>query len=238
MKYSRPVRTKAVLGDTKADQSDDPSAASEYHNSVISLQTSLDVQELFELTRKVETELGRVRSGRWAARTVDLDVLLFGNQVIETDLLVIPHPRMSFRRFVLQGAVEVAPDMLHPQSQVTLKALLERIDSGPRKVLWLASDSKNLDEAQGVKDELTKNPEGPFCSGPKCCEIDIHTQVSVKDLEQQPIEPQEYCLLLYSGRDQEFSVTARWFAGPALNLINCSSPFLSREIVAAVEAMF
>ena len=82
LEYSQPVITKAILGESaileqsNAGQSDDPSSAAEYLNSVISLETRLDAKRLFELTRKIETELGRVRSGRWTARTVDLDILL------------------------------------------------------------------------------------------------------------------------------------------------------------------
>lgn len=244
LKYSQPVITKAILGESaivgklNADQSDDSSSASDYLNSVISLETSLDAKRLFELTRKIETELGRVRTDRWAARTVDLDILLFGDQVIETDHLIIPHPRMSFRRFVLQGAVEVAPDMVHPQSQVTLRALWERCCSGRRKVLWLVSDPEKLDEARQVRDGLAKTSGCPFFPGPECWEIVIHQQASVDQQERHPIEAEEYSLLLYWAGDQEFHEAARWFGGPLLNLNNCSSSFLNREIVAAVEAMF
>jgi len=243
LKYSQPVITKAILGESaileqsNADQTDDSSPASEYLNSVISLETSLDAKRLFELTRTIETELGRVRSGRWTARTVDLDILLFGDQVIEADHLTIPHPRMSFRKFVLQGAVEVAPDMVHPQSGVTLKALWQRSCSGPRKVLWLASAPEKIHEARQVKDGLTKISGGPFFPEPERWEIVVHQQASVTELEELPIAAEEYSLLLYSGSDQEFKETARWFGGPLLNLSNCDSSFLRREIVAAVEAM-
>ncbi len=243
LKYSQPVRTKAVLGETaitgesNADQSDGSLSASEYLNSVISLETSLDAKRLFEITRKIETDLGRERSGRWTARTVDLDILLFGDQVDETDHLTIPHPRMSFRRFVLQGAVEVAPDMVHPQSNVTLKALWDRISSGSRKVLWLVGGPEKLDVARQVNDGLAKTSDGPFFPGTESWEIVIHQLASARELEQHPIAAEEYSLLLYSGNGQEFHETARWFGGPLLNLNNCSSSFLKREIVAAVEAM-
>ena len=243
LKYSQPVITKAILGESaileqsNADKSDDSSPASEYLNSVIFLETSLDAKRLFELTRTIETELGRVRSGRWTARTVDLDILLFGDQVIEADHLTIPHPRMSFRKFVLQGAVEVAPDMVHPQSGVTMKALWQRSCYGPRKVLWLALGPEKLREARQVKDELAKISGGPFFPGAECWEIVVHQQVSAQELEQHPIVAEEYCLLLYSGGDQDFHEAARWFGGPLLNLGNCDSSLLKREIAAAVEAM-
>jgi len=243
LKCSQPLRTKAILGESanckksNTDQSNDPSSDSEYLNSVISLETSLDAKRLFELTRKIETKLGRERSDRWTARTVDLDILLFGDQVIETDQLTIPHPRMSFRRFVLQGAVEVAPDMVHPESYVPIKALWHRIIFGPRKVLWLASDREKLDEARQVKDGLAKVSAGPFFPGPESWEIVIHHLASARELERHPMAAEEYSLLLYSGGDKEFHKVARWFGGPLLNLSNCSSSFLKREIAAAAEAM-
>jgi len=162
---------------------------------------------------------------------------LFGDQEIETDHLTVPHPRMSFRKFVLQGAVEVAPDMVHPQSQVTLKVLWDRVDAGPRKVLWLVGDSEKLNEARRVKDELSKDSEG-FFSGPKSWKIDIHQHTSAAELQRLSIRADEYSLLLYSGGGQEFHEAARWFGGPLLNLSNCRSSFFKREIVAAVEAMF
>ena len=147
--------------------------------------------------------------------------MLFGDQVIEADHLTIPHPRMSFRKFVLQGAVEVAPDMVHPQSGVTLKALWQCSCSGPRKVLWLASAPEKIHEARQVKDGLTKISGGPFFPEPEGWEIVVHRQASVTELEELPIAAEEYSLLLYSGSDQEFKETARWFGGPLLNLSNC-----------------
>ncbi len=243
LRYSQPLRTKAVLGESaiakkfNGNQSNQIAASSEYLNSVISLKTSLDVKQLFETTRKIETELGRVRSDRWTARTVDLDILLFGDQVIETDHLTIPHRRMSFRRFVLQGAVEVAPEMLHPHSRATLKALWERVCSGRRKVLWLAGGAERLDRARLAKDQLAKTSGCPFFSGPEGWEIEIYELTSVENLMHDSIEAEDYSLLLYSDCQQKFPDAACWFAGPALDLSNCSSSFLNREIVAAVEAM-
>ena len=243
LKYSQPVRTKAILGESAITKessgvrSEDSSSASEYLNSVISLETSLDDKQLFKTTQKIETELGRVRSDRWAARTVDLDILLLGDQLVSSEHLIIPHPRMSFRRFVLQGAVEVAPDMVHPLSQVTIKALWKRVCSGPRRVLWLASGPENLDQARQAKGRLAKTLGCPFFPGPKCWEVVIHELTSVEDLEKDRIAAEQYSLLLYSGGEQEFPAASRWFGGPLLNLSNCSSSFLEREIVAAVEAM-
>jgi 2-amino-4-hydroxy-6-hydroxymethyldihydropteridine diphosphokinase len=237
LKYSPPQRTKAVLGEPESDQLPPTLSDAEYLNSVISLETSLDAKRLFQLTRSIETDLGRVRSGRWTARTVDLDVLLFGDQVIETDSLTIPHLRMSFRKFVLQGAVEVAPEMVHPQSQVTLEALWHRVCHGPRKVLWLASDQQKSDEARRLRAKLSSTSEGLLAAECDAWEITVHPHTSIEQLKRHPIVAKDYSLLLYSGGGQSLNDAARWFGGPLLNLSNCESSFVEREIMAAIQAM-
>jgi hypothetical protein len=101
----------------------------------------------------------------------------------------------------------------------------------------LADSSERIDEASLAKIKLANCSGGPFFPSPECWEIEIQTLMSVEDLEQHPVETEEYSLLLYSGSDQKFSDVACWFAGPVLNLSDCRSSFLHREIVAAVEAM-
>jgi hypothetical protein len=64
--------------------------------------------------QQIEERFGRQRGGQWADRTLDIDVLLYAREVMETALVTLPHPRMTFRRFVLEPAVEVAPRMIHP----------------------------------------------------------------------------------------------------------------------------
>lgn len=95
-----------------------------YLNAVGLLETELDPQEIFREMATIEQELGRVRGERWGSRTIDLDLLLYGELVLHTNILTIPHPQMTERRFVLEPAAEIVPDMLHPTRGKTVSQLL------------------------------------------------------------------------------------------------------------------
>jgi 2-amino-4-hydroxy-6-hydroxymethyldihydropteridine diphosphokinase len=94
-------------------------------NAVAEMETDLDPDALLERLLSVEKELGRVRAERWGPRTLDLDLLLYGDLVIRTGTLVVPHPRLADRRFVLEGLVELCPDQPVPGSGRTVRELLE-----------------------------------------------------------------------------------------------------------------
>ena len=83
-------------------------------NGAAVVETSLSPELLLARLEQIEQELGRDRSVHWGPRTIDLDLLLFDEIVMHTPKLVLPHPRMALRRFVLEPAAEVAPSMLHP----------------------------------------------------------------------------------------------------------------------------
>lgn len=81
-------------------------------NMVIKLETSLSVFELLELTQKIEADLGRKREIRWGPRTIDLDILLFNNENIKSEHLIVPHPRMFERAFVIIPLLEINKELL------------------------------------------------------------------------------------------------------------------------------
>jgi len=99
-------RTKAITLSTTPQP--------DYINGCALLATSLTPQELLGVLLQVEIEFGRVRRTKWDARTLDLDLLLYANYILNTDNLVIPHPRMCDRSFVMIPLAEIAPDWLHP----------------------------------------------------------------------------------------------------------------------------
>lgn len=95
----------------------------DYFNACALLHSRLSPTDLLHLLLAVETQFGRERRERWGARRLDLDLLLFGDQVIETPQLEVPHPRMWERAFVLVPLAEIAPDWLHPRSGATVAAI-------------------------------------------------------------------------------------------------------------------
>ena len=100
-------------------------------NAAAVLETTLDPFGLLHVLQAIETRFGRTRSVRWGERTLDLDLLLFDEQIVTTAELAIPHPRMATRRFVLEPLAEIAPDVVDPVSHQTIAALLAALEGTP-----------------------------------------------------------------------------------------------------------
>jgi 2-amino-4-hydroxy-6-hydroxymethyldihydropteridine diphosphokinase len=83
-------------------------------NGVAALETELSARDLLDTLLAVERRLGRERRERWGPRTIDLDLLLFGEEAIDEPGLTVPHPRLHERRFALEPLAEIAPDALIP----------------------------------------------------------------------------------------------------------------------------
>lgn len=86
----------------------------DFINAVAEVRTDLPAEELLAACRSIEDRLGRERTVRWGPRSVDLDILLYGADIVNTPSLTIPHPRMADRRFVLVPLAEIAPGVVHP----------------------------------------------------------------------------------------------------------------------------
>jgi len=98
-------------------------------NAVAELQTTLDPRELLQTLKRMERELGRTPGPRWGPREIDLDILLFGEAVIDDSSLIIPHPGLTERPFVLEQLLSLDASLVHPRSGRLLSSFRERRDS-------------------------------------------------------------------------------------------------------------
>jgi len=94
-------------------------------NGAAAVETSLAPRELLDLLLSVERELGRVRAERWGPRTIDLDLLVFGDEIVDEPGLRVPHPRLPERRFVLEPLAELDPELTIPGLGLVTDALAE-----------------------------------------------------------------------------------------------------------------
>jgi 2-amino-4-hydroxy-6-hydroxymethyldihydropteridine diphosphokinase len=94
-------------------------------NQAIELKTILTPAKLLSLCQEIEASRGRIRTFPNAPRILDLDILLYGNLVINQDRLTIPHPRLAERRFVLEPLAQIAPDIVHPVLRKSMRSLLQ-----------------------------------------------------------------------------------------------------------------
>jgi len=99
----------------------------DYRNAVLRIATELSAEQLLLTLLRIESDLGRVRGALNAARGVDLDLIAYGDQVIDQDALQIPHPRMHERGFVLLPLAEITPDWVHPGFKKPLDALIKSL---------------------------------------------------------------------------------------------------------------
>jgi len=121
----------------------------DYYNCVVVLRTLMPLPAFFRFIRELENRLGRESKGDYKPRTIDIDILFFGNTILQSTLLTIPHARMHLRRFVLEPLKEVYPEWEHPVLKQTAKDLLDGTSDDSKVVRlspypkWLYSSSIN-----------------------------------------------------------------------------------------------
>ena len=97
----------------------------EFYNQVVISTTERSPTEALHFIHKIERQLGRERKEKWDSRTIDIDILFWGNQIITTPTLTIPHPGIPQRRFTLIPLLEIAPDFIHPVLSKSVHELLQ-----------------------------------------------------------------------------------------------------------------
>ena len=130
-------------------------AGDDFLNAAALIETQLPPQELLQTLHVVEERLGRVRSVHWGPRTIDLDLLFYEDQIIAEETIVVPHPHLWYRRFVLEPLAEVAAEWLHPELGETAARLLERLQHSSRILAIDCSNDLQADVAR-VTDSLQR----------------------------------------------------------------------------------
>ena len=119
VKISQLIETSPVGG--PPDQND-------YLNGVAELICTVSARQLLDQLLKVETQMGRQRKEKWGPRCLDLDLLLFGDEIIDEPHLKVPHPLMQKRGFVMIPLCEIAPDLIHPVLGSTMRQILNMLE--------------------------------------------------------------------------------------------------------------
>src|SRR5688500_16780214 len=119
------VRRISAFLDNPAQGGPEDSPA--FLNAAAEVQTTLSPKELMKRLLEIEREMGRSRRIRWEPRVIDLDLLMHGIVIVSTDDLIVPHPLMHERRFVLEPLAAIAPNAIHPTLQMTAAAGLENL---------------------------------------------------------------------------------------------------------------
>lgn len=152
-----------------------PADQQPFLNGAVLLETSLDPESLHALLLDIEQRAGRQRTQRWGPRTLDLDLLLYDECVLQTADLVVPHPRLALRPFVLVPAAQVAPHMRHPHIGWTIAQLLDHLEhavpyfaiaaTSPPLAEWLAEFACQATGCRLIADPLVGLPLQPGSPG-------------------------------------------------------------------------
>jgi 2-amino-4-hydroxy-6-hydroxymethyldihydropteridine diphosphokinase len=137
-----------------------PPGSPDFHNTVVELAFDGAPHDLLQATQSIEKSLGRTAAaGRNAPRVIDVDLLYFGGDVIDTGSLVLPHPRLGGRRFVLQPLADIRPGLVLPGQTIHIAGLLENLDSSePPLVLVEQRPKRPNDSPAGLPAETKRTP--------------------------------------------------------------------------------
>ena len=122
-KCTRVVAVSSLYESNPVGPQDQP----KFTNAVIKVETELAPFELLDRLKEIEREIGRKKTKRWGPRVIDLDIIFYGDLVISTDSLVIPHPRAHERRFVLEPLLEIEPTAWHPAKNMAVKDICSKL---------------------------------------------------------------------------------------------------------------
>jgi 2-amino-4-hydroxy-6-hydroxymethyldihydropteridine diphosphokinase len=128
------IKTSSIYETAAWGNTDQPS----FLNCILLLSTHLNPDELLKSLLSIEAEMGRTREEKWAPRTIDLDILYYKDEIINSENLIIPHPQIQNRRFTLVPLCEILPDFIHPVLGVSNLDLLTVCKDNSEVVKYMA----------------------------------------------------------------------------------------------------
>lgn len=213
----------------------------EFLNGAALIHAAIEPHALLRVLHEIEEAHGRRRQERWADRTLDLDLLLYGDLVCDLPRLVLPHPRMSFRRFVLEPAVEIAGDWVHPTIGWTLERLLEHLNSGADCITIL---SPNPAAREALAEHLVRRYGATSAEAPRndaLCPAEFTTWLAMSHGHAVDAAAPKLSILLDppTERDAAWESLARLpHRGPTLRIANSPAERAAEEAFAAVESVW
>jgi 2-amino-4-hydroxy-6-hydroxymethyldihydropteridine diphosphokinase len=139
-----------------------PPDQGEFLNAAAVIETTIAPLQLLDELGNIELRHGREPAERWSPRTIDIDILLYGNEVAETGMLTLPHPRMSFRQFVLEPAVEIAPKLLHPTIGWPVERLLLHLNAASDQLAIVSPSEETRDRlTNDIREQCAANTVRP-----------------------------------------------------------------------------
>jgi 2-amino-4-hydroxy-6-hydroxymethyldihydropteridine diphosphokinase len=239
-----------------------PADQAEYLNVAAVVETTIPPLALLDLMQRIEARHGRARGERWAPRPLDIDVLLYGDEVIEMPQLVVPHLRMTFRRFVLEPAAEVAPRMAHPVIGWPVERLLLHLNAAKDEVAMLSpSEALRSELAAKLSQRCgARTIEGPeFKTAEQLWPASYATWLAMGGSNPSPaasgLNPgglryaaaafPKLTILLDADGDAPRAVKSEWSAivrqpgrGPTLRLQLSDRAAIEAEVFAAIESVW
>lgn len=231
-------------------------------NSAAIVETKIPPLQLLHELQDIESRHGRQPAKRWAARTLDIDLLLYDDKVAETEMLTLPHPRMSFRRFVLEPAAEIAPRMLHPIIGWPVERLLLHLDAASDQAAIVSpSEALRRDVVKLLSERFgARSIEGPtFATADQLWtpELTSWLMLSSSSGAGTSVRPKpselpyaaamfpKLTALLDAQSESPRAVKSQWSAivrqpgrGPTLRLQATDAATLQVEVAAAIEAVW
>ena len=239
-----------------------PPEQGEFLNAAAVIETTLPPLTLLDELQDIETRHGRLPSERWTPRTLDIDVILYENEVAETEMLTLPHPRMSFRRFVLQPAAEVAPKMLHPVIGWPVERLLLHLDAASDRAAILSpSELLRSDVAARIAQQFgAEMIDGPrFATADQLWPPAVTTWLGIKSraregdrvskrdagLPYAAVAFPKLSILLDAKSSPQGAAKSHWSVivrqpgrGPTLRLQTSDEGIIDTEVFAAIESVW